>query len=122
LPTQANRTITQLKHEGEPVAALVHDSSLLDEPKLVEAAGAAPWLALENARLHAETQAQLDAVRESRVRIVTATDEERRRIERDIHDGAQQRLVALALQLRSAQRRLPEADPEIDRLLANTVD
>ncbi len=56
------------------------------------------------------------------MRIVNAADEERRRIERDIHDGAQQRLVALALQLRSAQRRLPEeSDPEVDRLLAVAV-
>jgi signal transduction histidine kinase len=62
-------------------------------------------------------------VRESRVRIVTTADEERRRIERDIHDGAQQRLVALAVQLRSAQQRLKDnSDPEVDRLLAATVE
>jgi signal transduction histidine kinase len=123
LPADGNRTVTRLEHEGEPLAALVHDPSLLDEPKLVEAAGAAARLALENARLHAETRAQLEEVRESRVRIVTTADEERRRIERDIHDGAQQRLVALALQLRSAQRRLrDESDPEVDRLLAAAVD
>ena len=59
-----------------------------------------------NARLHAEVRAQLETVQESRARIVTAADEERRRIERDLHDGAQQRLVALALELRSAQRQL----------------
>ena len=119
LPSEDNRTITMLEHEGEPLAALVHDPSLLEEPKLVEAAGAAARLALENARLHAETRAQLEQVRESRVRIVTTADDERRRIERDIHDGAQQRLVALAVQLRSAQRRL--RDPEVDSLLAATV-
>jgi signal transduction histidine kinase len=119
LPTDSNRTVTRLQHEGEPLAALVHDPSLLEEPKLVNAAGAAASLALENARLHAETRAQLEQVRESRVRIVATADEERRRIERDIHDGAQQRLVALAVQLRSAQRRL--RDPEIDSLLAATV-
>jgi signal transduction histidine kinase len=119
LPSEDNRTITMLEHEGAPLAALVHDPSLLEEPKLVEAAGAAARLALENARLHAETRAQLEQVRESRVRIVATADEERRRIERDIHDGAQQRLVALAVQLRSAQRRL--RDPEVDSLLAATV-
>ena len=119
LPTDSNRTVTRLQHEGEPLAALVHDPSLLEEPKLVSAAGAAASLALENARLHAETRAQLEQVRESRVRIVETADEERRRIERDIHDGAQQRLVALAVQLRSAQRRLQ--DPEVDSLLAATV-
>ena len=104
------------------MAALIHDSSLLEEPELVRAAGAAARLALENARLQAETRAQLVQVRESRVRIVAAADEERRRIERDLHDGAQQRLVALALQLRIAQRKLGRADPELDGLLATAVD
>jgi signal transduction histidine kinase len=62
-------------------------------------------------------------VKESRSRLVAAADDERRRIERDIHDGAQQRLVALALELRSAQRRLGDgADPELDLLLASTAD
>lgn len=119
LPTDGQRAVTQLDHDGAPLAALIHDPSLLEEPKLVKAAGAAAGLALENARLHAETRAQLEEVRDSRIRIVTAADEERRRIERDIHDGAQQRLVALAVQLRSAQRR--SQDPEVDKLLAATV-
>jgi signal transduction histidine kinase len=119
----ANRAVTRLEHEGEPMAALVHDPSLLEEPKLVQASGAAARLSLENARLHAETRAQLRKVQDSRARIVTAADEERRRIERNLHDGAQQRLVALALQLRSAQRQLGDrADPEIDRILEATVD
>jgi signal transduction histidine kinase len=117
------RAVTLLDHEGEPIAAMVHDASLIDEPELLRASGAAAGLALENARLHAEMRAQLAQVQESRVRIVEAADEERRRIERDLHDGAQQRLVALALQLRGAQRRLgSRSDPEIDRLLAEAVD
>ncbi len=119
----ADRAVTRLDHEGEPVAAIVHDATLADEPELLQASGAAARLALENARLHAETRAQLAKVQESRVRIVQAADDERRRIERDLHDGAQQRLVALALQLRSAQRQLgAKADPEVDRLLAEAVD
>jgi signal transduction histidine kinase len=124
LPTNdPTRSVTQLGHDGEPMAALVHDPSLLDEPKLLEAAGAAARLALENARLQAETRAQLRKVQESRERLVRAADEERRRIERNLHDGAQQRLVALALQLRSAERRLgEEADPELERIIAETVD
>ncbi len=102
---------------------IVHDASLVDEPELLLASGAAARLALENARLHADMRAQLLEVQESRVRIVQAADEERRRIERDLHDGAQQRLVALALQLRSAQRELgSRADPHVDRLLAEAVD
>ena len=119
----ADRAVTLLDHDDdEPVAAIVHDASLVDEPELLRASGAAAGLALENARLHAEMRAQLVQVQESRVRIVATADEERRRIERDIHDGAQQRLVALALQLRSAQRQLSNrSDPEIDRLLAEAV-
>jgi len=106
LPATRDRTVTPLEHDGRRIAALIHDPSLEDEPQLVDAAGAAARLALENARLNAEVTAQLTAVKESRARIVAAGDRERRRIERDIHDGAQQRLVALALELRGAQRRL----------------
>jgi signal transduction histidine kinase len=117
------RAVTWIEHEGERLAVLVHDPSLQEEPKLVEAVAAAARMALVNARLHAEVRAQLETVKESRARIATAADEERRRIERDLHDGAQQRLVALALELRSAQRGLgAEADPELDRLLASTAD
>lgn len=116
----ARRAVTRLDHDGVPVAALVHDPALAQEPRLVEAAGAAARLALENARLHAETRAQLATVKESRARIVAAADDERRRIERDLHDGAQQRLVALALQLRSAQREL-HPDGDVERLLDESV-
>ncbi len=117
------RAVTWIEHDGRPLAVLVHDPTLRDEPKLVEGVAAAARLALVNARLHAEVRAQLETVKESRARIVTAADDERRRIERDLHDGAQQRLVALALELRSAQRGLGDnADPEVDRLLASTAD
>jgi signal transduction histidine kinase len=123
LPEDGARAVTLLDHEGEPLAAIVHDPSLLDEPKLVRAAGAAARLALENAQLQADMRAQLTQVQASRVRIVSAADEERKRIERDLHDGAQQRLAALALQLRTAQRRLdsPEADPAVEALLESAV-
>ena len=117
------RAVTRLEQDGVPLAVLVHDPTLRDEPKLVEAVAAAARLALQNARLHAEVTVQLAKVKESRTRIVTAADEERRRIERDIHDGAQQRLVALALELRSAQRRLGEdLDPELEGLLSSAAD
>ena len=118
----ATRSVTRLEHHREPVAALVHDPSLRDDPKLIEAAGAAARLALENARLQADVRAQLAEVQESRRRIVTAGDERARKIERDIHDGAQQRLVALALELRIAQRQLgKELDPDVERLLEGAV-
>ncbi len=117
------RAVTRLEHDGEPVAALVHDPALRDEPELVEAAGAAASLALENARLHDEVQAQLEQVTESRARLAAAADEERRRVERDLHDGAQQRLVALALELRSAQHQLgPDAEPAFRHVLASAAD
>ena len=117
------RAVTRIEHEGRPLAVLIHDPTLRDEPKLVEEVAAAARLALVNARLHAEVRAQLEMVQDSRARIVTAADEERRRIERDLHDGAQQRLVALTLELRSAQRRLGEdRDAEIDQLLESTAD
>jgi signal transduction histidine kinase len=105
----------------EDIAAIVHDPEL--DPDLVEAAGAAARLALHNSRLQADVRAQLGKVQESRRRIVTAGDEQRRRIERDLHDGAQQRLVALALELRLAQRELGgNLDPQVDRILAEAVD
>ena len=117
------RAVTLIEHEGAPLAVLVHDPTLREEAKLVEAVAAAARLALVNARLHAEVRAQLETLQESRARIVAAADEERRRIERDLHDGAQQRLVALALELRSAQRQLGETgDPELERLLSWTAD
>jgi signal transduction histidine kinase len=115
-----DRAVTRLEHDGHTLAALVHDPSLREEPKLVQAAGAAARMALENARLHAEVQAQLAKVKDSRARIVAAGDEQRRRIERDLHDGAQSRLVALALELKRAQRGV--ADPELERLLASTAE
>ena len=114
LPADA-RSVTRL----EEVAAIVHDPEL--DPDLVAAAGAAARLALHNARLQADVRAQLDKVQESRRRIVAAGDEQRRRIERDLHDGAQQRLVALALELRIAQRQRGNDDPELDRILADAV-
>lgn len=108
------RDVTRIEGSGRTIAILIHDPAV--EPGLVESAAAASRLALENERLAAELRAQLDEVRASRTRIVEATDEERRRIERDLHDGAQQRLVALGFTLRRANRRA-DADPELAQLL-----
>ena len=80
----------------------------------MEAVGNAARLALENERLAAEVRAQLEEVRASRARIVEAADAERRRVERDLHDGAQQRLVALALRLEVASKTTPEAAALLD--------
>jgi signal transduction histidine kinase len=106
LTAREGRAVTVLEHDGRRVAALVHDPALLDEPELLEAVGAAASLALENARLQAELSAQLAEVRASRARIVEAGDAERRRLERDLHDGAQQRLLGIRLALQLARGRL----------------
>lgn len=103
----------------DDIAAIVHDPEL--DPRLVETAGAAARLALHNARLQADVSAQLAKVQESRRRIVTAGDEERRKIERNLHDGAQQRLVALALELRIAQRQFGPGNSELEQVLARAV-
>jgi len=104
------RTVTRLEREDELLGVLVHDPAIdAEDPGLVEAVGNAARLALENERLAAEVRAQLEEVRASRARIVEAADAERRRVERDLHDGAQQRLVALALRLQVASKTTPEA-------------
>ena len=96
---------------------LVHDAGLGQEPQLVRLTAAAASMALEHARLQAEVQAQLEQVRASRARIVEAGDAERRRLERDLHDGAQQRLVTLSLALGMARDRAAKADPELGSLI-----
>jgi signal transduction histidine kinase len=118
-PEGARVATTTVEHGGQRVAALVHDPSLRDDPDLVRAVGAAAGLALSNARLQAELRARLEELRESRSRIVAAGDAERRRLERNLHDGAQQRLLSVALGLRVAQARLA-AHPEEAELLARS--
>jgi signal transduction histidine kinase len=104
------RAWTTVDRSGRRVAALCHDSSLLESPALLDAVGAAAGMALDNARLHAELQARLEELRGSRVRIIEAAQSERRRLERDLHDGAQQRLVSLSLDLGLLETRLGD-DP-----------
>jgi signal transduction histidine kinase len=95
----SSRRVTLVKQNGEQIAALVYDATLVEEPELVEAVSAAAGIALENGRLEAELRARLQELHGSRGRVVEAQQNERRRLERDLHDGAQQRLVALALEL-----------------------
>ena len=98
-------------------AALICDPALGDQTRLVDAVGAAAALALENERLEAELRARVEELRASRARIVEAADAERRRLERDLHDGAQQQLVALALSLRLARDKAAQLDPRRRRTL-----
>jgi signal transduction histidine kinase len=98
--TDADRAVTAVERDGRRIAAIVHDPALLDDPEQVRAAGAAAALALDNARLDAELRAKVEELSASRARIVESGYAARRRLERDLHDGAQQRLVSLALSLR----------------------
>lgn len=108
--TASGRAVMLIGPPERPLAAIVHDDRLLGQGPLLEAAGSAAHLALENTRLQAELRAQLLELQASRMRIVAAGDEERRRLERDLHDGAQQRLLAvgLALQLLQGDRGDPQ--------------
>jgi signal transduction histidine kinase len=112
----SGRAWTAVEHEGVRVAALIHDAELDATPELVAAAASAAALAIDNERLKAELRARVEELRVSRLRIVEAADDARRRIERDLHDGAQQQLVSLALDLRMLKARLGDSG------LASTVD
>jgi signal transduction histidine kinase len=103
------RALTYLERDGEQIAVLVHDPVLAGEPELVAAVAAGAGLAVQNERLHAEVRSRLREVQASRARIVEAADGARRRVERDLHDGAQQRLVTVALALRLAHTQLGTA-------------
>ncbi len=109
------RVVTGLDPAGD--AVLVYDERLRHEPQLVKVAVNVTSLAVQHSRLQAEVNAQLDQVRASRARIVEAADTARRRLERDLHDGAQQRLVTLNLALGMARHRTAGADPELEALL-----
>jgi signal transduction histidine kinase len=112
LPAEGSgRAATCIDHDGEHVAVLVHVAALAYEPELLEIVCAAADIALEQERLQAELKARADELVGSRARIVEAGDTARRRLERDLHDGAQQRLVSLAIALRRAESRI-QADPQ----------
>ena len=125
----ARRAVTPIVRDGRPVALLEHDPAVLGAA-FEQQIGSAARLAVENERLQAEALAQLIELQESRARIVRAGDAVRRQLERDLHDGAQQRLVALSFALRLAHTRLgAESDPraaeplaDAERALAELLD
>jgi signal transduction histidine kinase len=130
-PPDPHRRITRVEAGNELLAVLIHDAGLDANPGLMRSVAAATRLALENRRLAATVQRQLEAVRASRARIVEASDAERERIERNLHDGAQQRLVTLALRLRmiaggagdaGPRRAIEDAADELDEALAELRD
>lgn len=116
----AGRATTLIDREdGTHVAVLMHDASLRDEPELLDAVTATAGFALENDRLQAELRARVEELKGSRVRIIEAAQTERQRLERDLHDGAQQRLVALSLELGMLEQRF-EANPDVRAALDQT--
>jgi PAS domain S-box-containing protein len=105
------RATTEIRSGGVPVAALIHDAALAEAPVMTEVANGFAQMALQNQRLETELRSSLRELKASRSRIMSAADEERRRIERDLHDGAQQRLLALAIELELAGE-LVTSDPD----------
>jgi signal transduction histidine kinase len=114
------RSVTTIREGGAPIAAIVHDSALDEHPDFVKAAGNYAVMALDNHQLVAQVKSSLREVQDSRARIVASADEERRRIERDLHDGAQQRLVALRIKLELAEEMLSR-DPGRGRELLHEI-
>ena len=92
----AGRAVTPIAHEGQPVAILVHDEAVLDDPALVDAVASAARMAVANARMQAEVRARVLELAASRRRIVEAADAQRRRLERELSAGAEQRLAVVA--------------------------
>jgi signal transduction histidine kinase len=120
----ADQVVTRVDRAGARFAVLIHDPALLEEPELVDAACAAAALALENERLAAELRAKLVQLDASRARVLQATEVERRRLERDLHDGVQQHLLSAAMTLGLAETTLSNGDPKPAELVGeakNTV-
>ena len=116
-PDPPGRLRTPVRRGGLALATVVHDPSLAERPDVLDSTIGAAGLAIEIARLRVEVRRQLAEVQASRARIVTAGYEERRRLERDIHDGAQQRLVSIGLALRHLQHQVPDPAP-LDAVVA----
>ena len=121
-PRGDGRAVTEIAHGGRRVGALVHASELRGEPELLREAASTAALAIENGRLEVELRARLEALRASRARIVEAGDAERRRLTRDLHDGAQQRLVSLKIDLQLARERWDAEPDEARELLDRAID
>ena len=111
------RAATPIVRDGVPVAVLLHDAALSDEPRLLGPVAAATAMTIQNAQLQVELRARLEELRGSRIRIFEAEQLERRRLERDLHDGAQQRLIALSMRLGELRDQL-----EGDTILVARID
>jgi signal transduction histidine kinase len=121
-PANSDGRLTAIvEQDGERVAVIGYDASLAEERKLLDAVVAAAGFALRNERLSAELRARVSELGASRARIVEAGDRERRRLERNLHDGAQQRLIALSMQLTRLKGRIDD-DPATAKALATKAN
>jgi signal transduction histidine kinase len=116
------RSWTAVDREGRRVGAIVHDRSLCEDDELIRSVAVAAGLSIENERLQAQLRARVEELRRSRARIVEAGTAERRRLERNLHDGAQQRLVALSLTMRLAQGKLRKDPDGAEKLLSGAQE
>ena len=121
-PPSSNRLVTVIRDRHQPVGAVIHDGALSEQLPFVEAVAGYAFVWEENHQLAARVQESLEDLRESRARVLAAADEERRRIERDLHDGGQQRLVALRIRLELAEQEMLEDPDEARRMLHRLGD
>jgi signal transduction histidine kinase len=121
-PEDEDRAVYDVTLERARVGAIIHDPTVLEDPDLLDAVGGAAALALRREQLEHELRAKVQELEQSRARMIRFGMAERRRLERDLHDGAQQRLVSLALDLRLA-RDMVDRDPErAERVLDGAAD
>jgi signal transduction histidine kinase len=109
---QRGRILTEVSVNGRRIAAIDTDASLAQDPALLQAAASFALMVLENGRLVRRLTSSIGELAASRARIVAETDQARRTIERDVHDGAQQRLVALRIKLALESERLEHEAPQ----------
>jgi signal transduction histidine kinase len=117
----SGRTWTAVEHDGRRLAAIVHDADLDARPELIRAAATGAVLALDNEQLKAALRARVEELRASRARIVEAGIQARRQLERELHDGAQQYLVALSLELQMLRARLAD-EPETRQIVEGSIE
>jgi signal transduction histidine kinase len=113
-PDGPDRELTPILADGRTISAIVHRPGLIADESLAGEIAAAARLAIDHERLGALRRSHLERLRASRARIVETADTERRRLEHDLHDGAQQHLVTLGLNLRLARRRIASEDAALD--------
>jgi signal transduction histidine kinase len=117
-----DRAIYDVTLDGARVGAIIHDPTVLEDPDLLEAVGAAAALALRREQLEHELRAKVQELEQSRARMIRFGLAERRRLERDLHDGAQQRLVSLALDLRLARELVSQNPSQAEKVLDGAAD